>query len=159
MVHVSAGDAQFRSARNLDEDTGWHFQTNYLGRLRHQPPWSENRYMWDLDFHYRWSPAQNHHFIAGANYRYDHNFARGGFSFELIPNDFVTQWGSVFAQDEMTLIEDYMYFTLGCRLEYNTFGKFQPEPTARLLIQPSNRESVWIAVSRAVRNPTRFDTG
>jgi iron complex outermembrane receptor protein len=159
MIHVSGGDIQFRWARNLDEDTGWQFQTYYLGRVRHQPAWAENRYMWDVDFQYRWSPAEYHQFIAGANYRHNQDFERGGFSFELIPNDFVTQWASVFAQDEMTLIEDYMYFTLGCRLEYNTFGKFQPEPTARLLIQPSNRESVWMAVSRAVRNPTRFDTG
>ncbi len=159
MVHVSGGDIQFRWARNLDEDTGWQFQTYYLARRRHQPAWAEDRYMWDLDFQYRWSPAEYHRFIAGANYRHNQDFERGSFSFELIPNDFLTQWASVFAQDEMTLIEDYMYFTLGCRLEYNTFGKFQPEPTARLLIQPSERQSLWMAVSRAVRNPTRFDTG
>ena len=115
--------------------------------------------MWDIDFQYRWSPAEYHHFIAGANYRANQDFERGGFSFELIPHDFLTQWASVFAQDEMTLVDDYMYFTLGCRLEYNTFGKFQPEPTARLLIQPTDRQSIWWAVSRAVRNPTRFDTG
>ena len=65
----------------------------------------------------------------------------------------------MFAQDTMTLVDDYLYFTLGVRLEYNTFGKFQPEPTARLLILPSERESLWIAVSRAARNPTRWDTG
>jgi iron complex outermembrane receptor protein len=158
-IHVSGGDIQFRWARNLDEDTGWQFQTYYMGRRRHQPAWAENRYMWDVDFQYRWSPAEYHHLIAGANYRLNQDFERGGFSFELIPHDFLTQWASVFAQDEMTLVEDYMYFTLGCRLEYNTFGKFQPEPTARLLIQPTDRQSMWFAVSRAVRNPTRFDTG
>jgi iron complex outermembrane receptor protein len=48
--------------------------------------------------------------------------------------------------------------TLGVRLEWNTFGKFQPEPTARLLFLPTERQSVWAAISRAARNPTRSDT-
>jgi iron complex outermembrane receptor protein len=158
-THVSGGDILFRWSRDFDEETGWQFQTYYMGARRHLSAWAEDRYMWDVDFQYRFSPAAYHQLIAGANYRHNQDFERGGFSFMLIPNDFLTQWASVFAQDEITLVEDYLYFTLGCRLEYNTFGKFQAEPTARLLVLPSERQSLWMAVSRAVRNPTRFDTG
>ena len=158
-THVSGGDVLLRWARDYDEETGWQFQSYYMTDRRHLTAWAENRNMYDLDFQYRFSPGEFHHFITGANYRRNQDFERGGFSFELIPHDFATNWASVFAQDEMTLQEDFAYFTLGCRLEYNTFGRFQPEPTARLLLLPSKRQSLWFAVSRAVRNPTRFDTG
>ncbi len=124
----------FRWSHDIDEETGWQFQSYYMTDRRHLSAWAENRDMWDVDVQYRFNPAQYHQFIVGANYRHNQDHERGGFSFMLLPNDFLTQWASVFAQDEMTLIEDFMSFTLGCRLEYNTFGKFQPEPTARLLI-------------------------
>jgi iron complex outermembrane receptor protein len=159
LTHVSGGDVLFRWSHDIDEETGWQFQSYYMTDRRHLSAWAEDRNMWDVDVQYRFNPAEYHQFIVGANYRHNQDHERGGFSFMLLPNSFLTQWASVFAQDEMTLLEDYMYFTLGCRLEYNTFGKFQPEPTARLLITPTERQSMWLAVSRAVRNPTRFDTG
>ncbi|MGD9722868.1 MAG: TonB-dependent receptor plug domain-containing protein [Pirellulales bacterium] len=158
-VHVSGGDLLMRWSRDLDEDTGWQLQSYFMTDRRHQTAWQENRNMWDIDFQHRFSPAEYHQVIWGANYRWNQDRERGGFSFMLIPNDFLTQWANVFAQDEMTLVEDYLYFTAGCRLEYNTFGRFQPEPTLRLLWLPSKEQCAWMAVSRAVRNPTRFDTG
>jgi len=157
--HAFGGDILFRWSREVDEQTGWQFQSFFDKTRRNLVAWAETRNTYDLDFQYRFSPAEFHQFITGANYRRSQDFERGGFSFELIPPAYATQWASVFAQDEMTLVEDFSYFTLGCRLEYNSFGKFQVEPTARLLFLPSKRESVWLAVSRAIRNPTRFDTG
>jgi iron complex outermembrane receptor protein len=158
-IHVSGGDILFRYDHVIDEDTRWQFWSYYDKMRRNFTAFAFTQDMYDLDFQYQFSPQENHHIIAGANYRRVQDFTRGGFSFFLTPPSFATQWASVFAQDTMTLVDDYMYFTLGVRLEYNTFGGFQPEPTARLLILPSDRESLWFAVSRAARNPTRFDTG
>jgi iron complex outermembrane receptor protein len=114
--------------------------------------------MYDVDLQYQFSPWQAHQFITGANYRNSPDHSIGNFTASFDPVNFVTQWASVFAQDTMTLEEDRWYFTLGTRLEYNTFGKFQPEPTARLLFLPSERQSMWAAISRAVRMPTRVDS-
>jgi iron complex outermembrane receptor protein len=57
----------------------------------------------------------------------------------------------------MALKDDLCYLTAGVRLEWNTFGGLQAEPTARLLILPSERQSLWLAISRAARNPTVND--
>ncbi len=157
-VHVAGGNTLFRWSRDIDEDTGWQFQSYYDRTQRNLSAWAENRDTYDVDFQYRFSPAEFHKFVTGANYRRSQDFEQGGFSLMLIPQNFATQWASVFVQDTMTLEEDRLYFTLGTRLEQNTFGNFQVEPTARLLYLPSKRESAWIAVSRAVRKPTRFDT-
>jgi iron complex outermembrane receptor protein len=142
-----------------DEDTKFRFWGYYDKMRRNFSAFAFTQDMYDLDVQYQFLAAENHSIIAGANYRRVQDFTRGGFSFFVTPPSFATQWASVFAQDTMTIEEDFLYFTLGLRLEYNTFGRFQPEPTARLLILPSERQSLWLAVSRAARNPTRFDTG
>ncbi len=147
-THVSGADILLHYDHVVDEDTRWQFLAYYDRMRRNFSAFAFTQNTYNLDLQYQFSPCEYHHFIAGANYRRVQDFTRGGFSFSLIPPAFATQWGSAFAQDTMTLVEDYMYFTLGLRLEYNTFGKFQPEPTARLLILPSERESLWIAVSR-----------
>lgn len=157
-IHVSGGNVLFSFNRVLDEDTSWQFLSYYDRLRRNMTAFAMTQDTYNLDYQYQFSPQENHHFIAGANYRRVQDFTAGGFSFSMTPPSFATQWASVFAQDTMTLQEDFLYFTLGARLEYNTFGKFQPEPTARLLLLPSERQSAWIAVSRAARNPTRFDT-
>lgn len=158
-THVSGGDLLLRYNRVLDEDTSWQFLAYYDKMRRNFTAFAFTQDTYDLDLQYQFSPQEYHQIITGVNYRRMQDFTRGGFSFSLTPPAAATQWASVFAQDTMTLVDDYMYFTLGVRLEYNTFGKFQPEPTARLLITPSERESVWLAVSRAARMPTRSETG
>ena len=157
-AHGPAGNVLFRYGRVSDEKTSWQFQT-YFDRYQYNTAtFAETRNTYDIDLQYQFSPAEYHQFISGVNYRHSQDYTTGSFFESLSPPAFLTQWASVFAQDTMTLVEDRLYFTLGTRLEQNTFGHFQVEPTARLLFLPDKRQSAWLAVSRAVRNPTRSDT-
>jgi iron complex outermembrane receptor protein len=47
---------------------------------------------------------------------------------------------------------------VGSKFERNDFTGFEVQPTVRGRWSPSDRQTVWGAVSRAVRLPTRFDT-
>src|SRR5690606_29439658 len=114
--------------------------------------------LYDIDLQYQFRPWSRHQFITGVNYRNSPTVIDGDFFLSFNPPAYTVQWASIFAQDTITLEEDRWYFTTGARLEWNTFGKFQPEPTARLLFLPSDRQSMWAAISRAARNPTRADT-
>ena len=156
---VDGANLIFRYGQILDDDTSWQVQTYYDHYSTTTAGLYEYRDTYDLDLQYQFSPVDDHHFIVGANYRNSPDRTRGNFTVQVFPAEDTTLWAGVFAQDTMTLEEDRWYFTLGTRLEYNTFGKFQPEPTARLLFLPSERQSIWAAVSRAVRNPTRGETG
>lgn len=156
-VHVSGGDVLMRYNKVIDDDTGWQAWGYYDRYQRNFTAFAETRDTYNLDFQYQFSPWEFHKFIAGANYRNSPDNTRGGFSFNLVPPAFTTQWASLFVEDTMALEEDRWYLTLGTRLEQNTFGHFQVEPTARLLFLPSKRQSAWAAISRAVRNPTRID--
>ena len=68
-----------------------------------------------------------------------------------------TQVFSVFVQDQISLIEDKLSLTIGSKFEHNDFTGFEFQPTGRLLWTPTNRQSVWLAVSRAVRTPTLLE--
>ncbi len=151
-IHVSGGDILLRYDRMQDEDTGWKCWAYYDKMRRNNTAFAFTQDMYDLDCQYQFKTGENHSWIAGANYRLVQDFTRGSFSFFMTPPSFTTNWASVFAQDTITLVDEYMYFTVGVRLEYNTFGGFQPEPTARLLILPSERESLWLAVSRSAKS-------
>jgi iron complex outermembrane receptor protein len=153
------GNVLVRYGQVFDSDTSWQIQTYYDRYVQSVPQlFTESRDTYDVDLQYQFSPWDGHAFVTGANYRNSFNATQGTFDVTMDPANFTTQWGSVFAQDTMTLEEDRWYFTLGLRLEQNTFGGFQPEPTARLLFLPTERQSMWMAVSRAARNPTRSDT-
>jgi iron complex outermembrane receptor protein len=63
--------------------------------------------------------------------------------------------GSYFLQDEIALVPDRWTATLGCKFLHNTYTNFEYQPTARLLYTPDDRQSLWAAVSRAVRVASR----
>src|SRR5690606_37422055 len=61
-----------------------------------------------------------------------------------------------FIQDEIEVTENF-YFTLGTKIEHNTYTQFEFEPSTRLQWVFNEKHSVWSAVSRAVRIPSRVD--
>jgi iron complex outermembrane receptor protein len=63
---------------------------------------------------------------------------------------------NLFAQDEIAFGAG-VFGTLGSKLEHNTYSGWEVQPTGRLR-WTRDRETLWGAVSRAVRMPTRFDT-
>ena len=44
--------------------------------------------------------------------------------------------------------------TVGTKLLHTNFTNFEPEPSARLLWTPSDKQSVWLAFTHAVRTPS-----
>lgn len=66
---------------------------------------------------------------------------------------------SLFAQDEIALVQEKLFLTLGTKLEHNDYTGLEFSPSARLRWHPSNRQTVWGAVSRAVSNPGHLSSG
>jgi iron complex outermembrane receptor protein len=153
------GNILLRYGQVFDPETSWQVLAYYDHYAQLQTSvFSEERSTYDIDLQYQFSPWCGHDFITGANYRNSTDATQGTFLASFNPANFDTQWGSVFAQDTITLEEDRWFFTLGIRLEENTFGGFQPEPAVRLLYTPDDRQSLWASISRAARNPNRTDT-
>jgi iron complex outermembrane receptor protein len=64
---------------------------------------------------------------------------------------------NAFLQDEITLIKERLRLTVGIKIEHNTYTGLQHQPSVHVNWKPTKRQTLWAAVSRAVRNPARID--
>ncbi|MGA3066972.1 MAG: TonB-dependent receptor [Tepidisphaeraceae bacterium] len=62
-----------------------------------------------------------------------------------------------FVQDDVALVPDRLHFFAGTKLEENNLTGLEVQPSARLLWTPNKTNSIWGAVSRAVRTPSVGD--
>ena len=124
---------------------------------------AERRITLDLDFDQSLPQYGKHQLSWGVNYRYisDHlpfgEIAKGEATF-FDPDERSDHIYSLFLQDEITLQPNHWWLTLGTKLEHNDYTGFEYQPTLRLRWQPSPGNTLWAAISRAVRTPTRAET-
>ena len=160
------GHGLFRWRRELDEDSDWTVQMYYD---RTERSWSEfglaeDRDTFDFDFQHRFPLGRRHSIIWGFGYRNSKDDIRNSdlsigdiplTSFD--PSKRSDDLFGYFIQDEITLKEDLLYFTIGSKFEHNDYTGFEFQPTTRLLWTPTPRHSIWGSISRAVRTPTRAE--
>lgn len=110
----------------------------------------------DIDAQHHWRAPRNN-ILLGAGYRhYDGDDLGDGPGFFFEPRQRASHRLNVFAQDEFSAGRG-VFVTLGSKFERNEFTGFEVQPTLRARWSGTH-QSVWGAVSRAVRVPTRFDT-
>ncbi|MBL8792429.1 MAG: TonB-dependent receptor [Planctomycetia bacterium] len=117
----------------------------------------EDRDILDLDFQHRFPIGERHDLIYGWNYRYTTDGIRNSFGIEFDPRARGDHQFSCFVQDDVALVKDRLHFIFGSKFEYNDYTGFEMQPSTRLLWTPSERQTVWGAISRAVRIPSRAD--
>ncbi len=115
----------------------------------------------DLDYRYNFFPWNGHNMVIGANYRimYDESpekSLRKSIAI-LSPENRKAHLFSAFLQDDVTLINDTLWLTLGSKLEHNDYSGLEIQPSARLRWRPAQDHLLWASVSRAVRSPSRVE--
>ena len=130
----------------------------YYDRVeRHVPrQFGERRNTIDLDAQHSLTALARHNLVFGGGYRAsaDETDVTETLSFE--PRARTTHLFNLFAQDEISLGRG-VFGTIGTRLEHNSYSGWELQPTGRVR-WTRGRDTVWAAVSRAVRMPTRFDS-
>lgn len=64
---------------------------------------------------------------------------------------------SAFLQDRITFADDNVELLIGSKLEHNDYTGFEFQPTIRGLFHLDRGTTLWAAVSRAVRTPSRIE--
>ena len=112
---------------------------------------------YDVDLQHRFDLGNRQTIVWGTSYRYS-RICDSPSSFinwtEATSRD---ELFTAFAQDDITIVEDRLHLTLGSKFEHNDDTGFEIEPSARLLWTPKENQTVWVAVSRAVRTPSDLE--
>ncbi|HUJ72383.1 MAG TPA: TonB-dependent receptor plug domain-containing protein, partial [Verrucomicrobiae bacterium] len=118
---------------------------------------SDNLSTYDVDWQFRFPFGEQQAITIGAGYRLMRDEVLNSPALSFVPANRNLQLFNVFLQDEITLIVERLKLTLGSKLEHNDYSGFEVQPSARLSWTPTRRQTVWAAISRAVRSPARFD--
>ena len=120
------------------------------------PTFAELLNIADLQIQHSLRPLGKHRLVWGANVRHSWDKVSNSQTIAFLPAELEQDWASLFAQDEITLRDD-LRMTAGARIERNDYTGNEFLPTLRLSWQAAPAHSVWAAVSRTVRAPSRFD--
>lgn len=111
----------------------------------------------DWDLQHRFQAGGRHEIIWGLGYRYSEDDIRDSPEFELRDPSLGLHLGSAFVQDQIELVPERVRLTVGTKVEHNDFTGFEVQPSARAAWTPTERHTLWAAVSRAVRTPSRTE--
>jgi iron complex outermembrane receptor protein len=119
---------------------------------------AEDLKTYDFDFQHRFRLGERQSVVWGAGYRLMQDELKNSPALAFLPPDRNLQLFSGFLQDEITLIPERLKFTAGTKVEHNDFSGVEVQPGGRIAWTPDARETIWGAISRAVRSPSRIDT-
>ncbi len=108
----------------------------------------------DLDIQYHFPVGNRQNILLDGGFRFMKDKTN---SISLNPENRTIPLSSGFVQDEIGLVPDKLKLILGSKIENNVFTGNEMQPSARLALTPRKRQTLWVAISRAVRTPSRFD--
>jgi iron complex outermembrane receptor protein len=115
--------------------------------------------VYDIDFQHDFHVGQMQEIVWGAGYRSIQDRNVPTFTVAVQPTRAQYNQFSAFVQDEISLLDRRLRVTVGSKFEHNDFTGFEVEPNFRFLANISSVQSVWAAVSRAVRTPALTEEG
>lgn len=142
-----------RWTRKFDDSSSFKFQAYYDKLERRSTlPFANTVDQIDLDFQHNFLIGERNNFIWGLNYRYaSFDFKRTNI---LTFEDQSTDLFGFFFHDEYTIVPNRWSLILGSKFEYNQFSGFEVQPNIRTAWTPDSKNTIWAAVSRAVRTPS-----
>jgi iron complex outermembrane receptor protein len=156
-TEFSGGDVLGRWTHTLADGSEVKLQTYYDKTVRDTAVIGDNLTTFDIDLQYDRHFGSRQEVIGGLGYRLEDEAIRNSSTVMFHPNHTDRQLFSGFVQDEVTLIPERLKLTLGTKLEHNDFTGFEVEPSGRISWTPTIHQTVWAAVSRAVRTPADYE--
>lgn len=154
---ISGANLLFRAVSGREGARGWMFRAYYDHTRRDTARYGARRDTVDMEYRrwLDWSPRNA--LIWGFQYDRTRDDVDNGPVLLFDPDS--REWDTLnaFVQNTTELAPGRAWLMLGTKLTQHSFVGFQVQPSARLWWTPSERQTLWMAVSRPVRVPSRFE--
>ena len=131
----------------------------YIDQARRESVILDNKITtYDLEFQHQLPPQGAHSVIWGGSIRHIKDTTSDVFTIQVEEDIRENDLFSIYLQDEIDLAAYHSKLTLGSKFEHNEYSGLELQPSIRLTVSPSEKQTYWAAISRAVHTPTRFST-
>jgi iron complex outermembrane receptor protein len=155
---VSGGNLMGHWRHELSNTSDLQVQAYYDRTYRLGPQLGESRNTFDIDLIHHFVLAQRNEIIWGFGLRWSpSNFIQTVPTVNFTPHYESDNIYSTFVQDQIAIVQNKLWLTLGSKFEHNIFTGWENEPSGRVLWTPTSHQTLWGAVTRAVRTPSRID--
>ncbi len=120
---------------------------------------SDHESVYDIDFQHDIHLGETQELVWGLGYRSIQDNNASTFTVAVQPSQSSLNQYSAFVQDTLGFFNSRMQVTVGSKFERNPFTGFEFEPNVRILGTLTKEQTVWAAVSRAVRTPALTEEG
>lgn len=132
-------------------------QFYYINNQKDFDPGSGKVNTADVDFQHRFAFSDNNDIVWGLEYKYIADQYGNSQWIKFDPEDQDQHFVSTFIQDDVTITPERLFLTLGSKLEHNQITGLEVQPSIRMRYTPNKIHSLWAAISRAIRVPSRFE--
>jgi iron complex outermembrane receptor protein len=154
---VNGANLLFRATEGFGAAEGWMFRAYYDHTRRDTARYGVRRDTVDMEYR-RWLDwSARNSLIWGFQYDRTRDDVDNGPVLQFDPSSRAWSTLNAFVQNTTELSEDRLFLMLGTKLTQHSFVGFQVQPSARIWWTPTARQTLWAAVSRPVRVPSRFE--
>jgi iron complex outermembrane receptor protein len=153
-TRVSGDDLLFRwtAIQSSRSDTTLQAFVDDTGRTR--PTLDIRRRTVDIDFSHRLKLGRNDT-VWGAEFRNSNDRATGP-GLQLVRDSNNAAAVSAFVQDEIAVARS-LHVIIGTKVQYDSVSHVQFQPTLRILYKMNERQTIWAAVTSALRTPAETE--
>lgn len=154
---ASGGNVLGRWTRTLSPTSSLSTQLYYDHTFRRDPSFREQRDTFDVDAQHRFQLPWHQEIVWGLGYRLTSDDTAGLPGIEFVPASRTDNVVTGFVQNEIALFADAVHLTIGTKLEHNDYSGFEVQPNVRLAWMLTPAHTLWGAIGRAVRTPSRVE--
>src|SRR2546422_849394 len=157
-IAVSGGNVMAKWSHTISEQSSLAAQLYYDRTHRDIPSlFGEDLDTYDVDLQHATRLGARHDAVWGLGYRVINDRVVNSASLAFLPPHVARQWFTGFVQDEIALVPNRLHVALGTKIEHNDYTGFEIQPSGRVNWRLSPSRTLWAAVSRALRTPSRID--
>ncbi len=156
-LNFSGANVLAKIERKLDDGSNIKLQTYYDRTVRNYDLLDQTINTLDAEMQHTINVGDRQEFVWGGGYRLVFDELDGSSRISFTSSERYTQLYNAFVQDTIALQPEKFFLTVGSKIEHNDFTGVEFQPSAKLAYHIDDSQTLWGAVSRAVRTPSRAE--